>query len=180
MKLTKNTKLYSSTNGKTVNVTYRTLNVTELSIIERIKNPYLRSEMAYELGYISGNEPNFLAKHQIGLDIIESSNLEMNDETLLGLTIDDFRSSVKNDFVFNIITNIISVLPSTSIEYLLNLTYLDLLELGALCEKITNKKIFNVSQSLTKTNEVVKDGKKFFDDNDGKSMQEKMKELSNF
>jgi len=180
MKLTRNTKLYTASDGKQVSVIYRTLTVSEIAVIDKIKNSYYKAEIAYDLAYISGNEPNFLAKYQIGMDIIESSLLEINDETLFTLTVDDFRSSVKNDLAFNLIPSIINVLPGTSIEYLLNITYLDLIELGALCEKITNKKIFSTNNSISKPSETKKDGKLFFDDNDGRSLQEKMKDLSNF
>jgi hypothetical protein len=54
----------------------------------------------------------------------------------------------------------------------------DLLELGVLCENVTNKKIFNVGMApkakLKNTN-----GKTFFED-DNKSIQEKMKEMGSF
>ena len=180
MKFTRNTKLYTATDGKQVSIVYRTLTITELSVIEKIHNSFYRSEIAYDLAYISGNEPHFLAKYQIGQDIIEASMLEVNDETLFGLTVDDFRISVKNDLAFNLIPSIISILPGTTVEYLLNITYLDLIELGALCEKMSNKKIFNTTNTITKAQEQQKDGKLFFDDNDGRSLQEKMKDLSNF
>jgi len=180
MKFTRNTKLYNSTDGKEVSIVYRTLTISEISVIDRIKNAYYRAEMAYELGYISGNEPHFLAKYQIGQDILEASSLEVNDETLFALTVDDFRASIKGDLAFNLIPSIINVLPGTTVEYLLNITYLDLIELGALCEKMANKKIFNTTNTISKAHEQQKDGKLFFDDNDGRSLQEKMKDLSNF
>ena len=180
MKFTRNTKLYTATDGQQVSVIYRTLTISELSVIEKIHNSFYRSEIAYDLAYISGNDPHFLAKYQIGQDIIQASTLEVNDETLLVLTVEDFRVSVKNDLAFNLIPSIINVLPGTTIEYLLNITYLDLIELGTLCEKMTNKKIFNTTTALSKPIDNVKDGKLFFDDNDGRSLQEKMKDLSNF
>ena len=180
MKLTRNTKLYIANDGKQVSVVYRTLTISEIAVLEKIHNSVYKAETAYDIAYISGNEPNFLAKYQIGQDIIEASVLEINDETLFALTVDDFRDTVKNDLAFNLIPSIITVLPGTTIEYLLNLTYLDLIELGALCEKMSNKKIFNTTTALSKPVDTKKDGKLFFDDNDGRSLQEKMKDLSNF
>ena len=178
MKLTRNTKLYKSSDGTNVEITFRTLNVTELSVIESINSQYHKKDTAYNLGYISGDEPNFFVKQQIGQDIIEASTLELQDETLLELTIDDFRNSVKNDFIFGLIQSIVAVIPSTSIEYLLSLTLKDLIELTVLCENLTNKKIF--SGPSTSSNSVqIKDDHAFFED-DGKSLQEKMKDLGNF
>ena len=182
MTLTRNTKLYKSSDGKDVEIIYRTLNVTEISVLDNINHPYTKAETAYELGYISGNEPNFFSKHQIGLDIIKSSTIELNNATLLGLTVDDFRASVKDDQILTLslaITNTMNI----SFEYLQTLTYLDLIELGALCESITNKKIFTVgggSSSQPLSNKTVNDdGSQFFQD-DGKSLQDKMKEMQDF
>lgn len=178
MKITRNTKLYRASDGKAVEIVYRTLTITELKTIESIKNQFYKAEFAYELGYISGNEPNFLAKYQIGLDIIEASTFELNNETLFSLTIDDFRSSVKEDLAFNLISHVVNVFPGTSLEYLLNITYTDLMEIAAFCEKITNKKIFNMNSSSV-LSEKKQNGKVFFED-DGKTLQEKMKEISDF
>jgi len=180
MKLTRNTKLYTAKDGKQVSVVYRTLTISEISVIEKIKNPVHKAEIAYDIAYISGDEPNFLAKYQIGIDIIDASLLEINDETLFALTVDEFRDSVKQDLALSLIPSIIAVLPGTSIDFLLNSTYLDLIELAAFCEKISNKKIFNTTTALSKPLETKKDGKLFFDDNDSRSLQEKMKDLSNF
>jgi Mor family transcriptional regulator len=75
--------------------------------------------------------------------------------------------------------NILDIIPNTSIEYLFNLTYLDLFELGALCEKITNKKLFTIDSRSVLPKAEKTDGKTFFPD-DGKSLQEKMKEMREF
>lgn len=178
MKFTRHTKLYKATDGKSVNVVYRTLTVVELKVLENIKTQFTKYEMAYDLGYISGNEPNFFAKFQIGKDILDSSMLEISDDNLFELIVEDFRQEIGSDLILSLITNIIDVFPNTSLEYLFNLTIKDLIELGVLCERVTNKKVFNVGNTpkarLQKNNEQT-----FFDD-DNKSLQEKMKELGSF
>jgi len=176
MKYTRHTKLYLAKDSKNVEIIFRTLTITELSVIDHIKDKVMKAEMAYELGYISGNEPNFFAKYQIGQDIISSSVFPVQNEMILSLTLDDLKSSLNDDFVINVVTSILGIIPNTSIEYLFNLTYLDLLELGLLCEKMTNKKLFNIS---TGAKSVLDKNKPFFKD-DGKTLQEKMKEMSDF
>jgi len=178
MKFTRNTKLYKASDGKSVNVVYRTLTVTELKVLENVTNQFNKCELAYDIAYISGNEPNFFAKHQIGKDIIDASMVELNNDTLFELIIEDFRASTKNDLVISIILSIVELFPATSIEYLFNLTIKDLLELGVLCENVTNKKLFNVG-NVQKTKLKNNNGKAFFDD-DGKSLQDKMKEMRDF
>lgn len=180
MKYTRQTKLFRATDDKNIEVIYKTLSISELYFLDKIRNPLLKAEMAYDLGYISGNEPNFFAKHQIGLSIIHASSLEVNDDMLLGMTIDEFRSSTRNDNMMIIIMNILEIIPNTTIDYLFNLTYLDLLELGALCERMTNKKLFTIdTKSVLAKTEKVGDGKSFFQD-DGKTLQDKMKEMKEF
>jgi hypothetical protein len=180
MKLTRNTKLYKATDRKNSNVVYKTLTVTELAVIDRVKNPLLRAELAYDLGYISGDCSNFFSKYQIGMQIIQNSTTVVSDDVLFELTIDEMRNSVKSDFVLSILTQIVSTFPGTSIEYLFSLNTTDLIELGALCEVVTNKKIFNVGNKPKPQNTVADSNGNNFFSNDGKSLQEQMKELNGF
>jgi len=175
MNLTRNTKLCKATNEDGVEIIFRSLTITELKVLDNIVSQFHKAEIAFELGYISGGKPNFFLQQEIGRDIITASSLEINDETLFALTVDDMRASIDNDMIFNLIQHIISILPSTTIEYLLNLTYLDIIELAALCEKMSNKKIFTNTQSASIKRE---DG--FLSDDSGKSLQDKMKEMEKF
>ena len=72
IKLTRNTKLYTAKfNNETI--TYRSLTVAELKIIDNIQNQVNKAEVAFKLGYISGPTPNFLIMNEIGRDIIDAS-----------------------------------------------------------------------------------------------------------
>ena len=184
MNLTRNTKLFRahSESGKTA--IYRTLNVSELSVIEKIESIYHKNEFAYQLAKISGDDMNFFEEQQVGKQIINSSLVLFDNQNLFELTIDEFRETLDSDAIFTLISNIIGILPSISVEYLLSLTYEDIIELTVFCEKISNKIIFNTNtqqrtQHLNPTPEVINDGKTFFED-DGKSLQEKMKESEKF
>jgi len=185
MNLTRNTKLFRaySESGKTA--IYKTLSISELSVIEKIESIYHKNEFAYQIGKVSGDDMNFFEEQQIGKQIINSSLILFENQNLFELTIDEFRETLDNDAVFTLISNIIGIMPNVSIEYLLSLTYEDIIELTVFCEKISNKVIFNTTastaptQRLNPTPEIVEEGKTFFQD-DGKSLQEKMKESEKF
>jgi len=174
MNLTRNTKLCKATDGADMEILFRSLTITELHVIEKLNSQFHKAEIAFELGYISGGKPNYLVQQEIGRDIIAASSVEINNETLFSLTVDEFRASIEDDMTLTLIQHIMNILPGTSIEYLLSLTHLDIIELAAMCEKISNKKIFN---NAPKTE--IQQEKGFFED-DGKSLQDKMKEMDKF
>jgi len=179
MKLTRNTKLCKSTGGENIEVIFRSLTITEMHVIDKINSSFHKAEIAFELGYISGGKPNFLVQQEIGRDVIMISTVEMNNETLFSLTVDEYRSSIDNDMMLTLIQHVLNILPGTSIEYLFSLTHLDIIELAAMCEKISNKKIFNNGQSQSQSHEI-KQEEGFFAEDDGKSLQDKMKEMEKF
>lgn len=194
--MTRNTKLYKSQIGDST-IVYRTLTALEISILNNITNPVKRSEMAAKMAVVEGNieDVHYSALQQIGDQAITNSMLVFSDNELFEMTVKEFRGSVSNDPVMNMIKSIISVLPSTSIEYLLNLNYKDLIELLCLCETLTNKKMFNIEGDagpVVRTGNpgqkvatghgvatVGNDGKLEFAD-DGKSLAEKIKENQKF
>ncbi len=176
MKITRQTKLYKSQTDTDVFVTFRTLNISELKVIDSIKSQFHKAEIAFELGYISGDNPNYLIKEQIGRDIIEASSIAMDDEVLFELIVEDFRTAVNNDMMFDLCARILEAIPSTTIEYLMSCTFNDLIELVAFVEKLTNKKIFKFEK---KQDINIKDEKAFFQE-DGKTLQDKMKEMDKF
>jgi len=178
MNLTRQTKLYKSTFDDK-EVIYRTLNITEINVINNISNTYYKYDVAYDLAVINkDDEINYLIKQQIGKDIIESSALSLSDDMILSLTVDGFRESVKNDFTLTLIPQIMNVL-NVNLEYLLSLTIDDLIELTALCEIMTNKKIFKDIDMPKEDVAIKNDNPQFFPE-DGKSLQDKMKELEGF
>ena len=179
MQFTKKTKLYES-KAENVRVIFRTLTVTEISVINSIKSDFHKKETAFQLGYVSGEIPNFSIQQQIGADIMEASTLEISNTDYFELTVDQLREEVNTDNTYDLISTILSVMPQTSIEYLVNLTYVDLMELVVLCEKMTNKKIFTVGKKTQNDSGVqIKDEHTFFEE-DGMSLQEKMKEQKGF
>lgn len=182
MNITRNTKIYKATSEKGNEVLFRTLSVTELTLVDRIESIFHKNEMAYEIAAIEKNRNlNYFEIQQIGKDVINASMMLMGNDDLFELTIDELRASVKTDPILTIISNIIGVIPNVSLEYLLTLTYEDLLELGVFCEELTNKKIFKQKTATTRpTQDVeIKENKSFFKE-DGKSLQDKMKELGDF
>jgi len=179
MNLTRNTKMYKSSNSEgNVDVMCRSLTLLELNVIGKMTSHFHKCEFAFQLAYISGTKPNFFAQQQIGNDVIVDSNIEFNNMELFELTVEEMRHAVKDDNTLNLIHHISNSFPGTSLEYLLNLTFLDLIELGALCENITNKKIFTTTNSSA-NNIKINEGTKTFEE-DGKSLQEKMKDLAKF
>ena len=182
MKLTRNTKLYKASDGTSdVEVICRSLTMIELKVIDNMKSHFHKCETAFQLSHVSGDTPNFFAQQQIGNDILQNSNIQFYNQELFELTVEEMRHTVKEDNTLDLITHITQNFPGTSLDYLFNLTFVDLVELGALCEKITNKKIFTISGSNASNININENtGAAQFDEDDGKSMQDKMKELANF
>lgn len=208
--MTRNTKLFKITldNGKEIQ--YRTLNITELQYISTIVNQAHQNETAARLAIVKGDieYANFTVIHQIGKHVLDNSWFVVTDNEMFTLTIEDFRVKVENDTGLNMILEIMKVIPTTSFEYLSSLTFTDLIELMCICEKITKKKLFNINtiqqnkpiqdikpKPMLKTNSkpmdnellnildqektVSKDGHSYFAE-DGKSMQQRMKEDKKF
>lgn len=179
---TRNTKLYKSTvfnqNGDKVDVIYRDLNVEETTYIINLKNESKKREEAYKLAVDGEYHLSWPTILQIGETIILKSKNITEDDELFNLTVQDYRESVNNDSTFNLISQISRVFSGTSITDLLKLTYRDLIELVCLCEVMTNKKLFNVDGRIGKQNNPKNKQTEFPDD--GKTLQEKMKELKKF
>ena len=182
MNITRNTKLFKASSDAGNEVIFRTLNVNELALLDSIKSVYHKHEMAYKIAVEKPNDNmNFFEVQQVGRDIVSASMLTLSNPDMLELTVDEFRGGIEDDPILTLITHIIGTLPNTSIEYLLNQTYEDLIELAVLCEKISNKKIFNSGSLKTQPKQdiEIKEDKSFFKD-DGKSLQDKMKEMADF
>lgn len=203
--MTRNTKLYKSkVNGQTI--IYRTLSVKELSFLEEIENPGERNAMAAKIAITDGysTDIHYTAMNQIGQSALERSTMPLAEE-IFDVTVDTFRIKVQNDTALGLIKKIMEVIPNISIEFLLNQTLTDLIELICLCERMTGKKIFKTGGFSQQTNTikeglmqqgyedegktvglngvqhvlpntVERDGKVYLEDTDGKSMVEKMKE----
>ena len=179
MNLTRNTKLYKATSENGNEVIYRNLTVNELKSLDNIISVFYKNKLAFDIASIDVTvELNYFEIQQIGKDIINNSLRLFSNPSLFELTIDEFRATIDDDPILSLIATIINVLPNTSIQFLLTQTYDDLIELGVLCEKLSNKKIFNVNNSASKSNGPleIKNNRIYFKE-DGKSLQDKMKEM---
>lgn len=172
--MTRNTKLYKIVvNGKTI--IFRTLTCNEITFLNNISNVAVRYEQAAKLAITEGYDPSihFMAMHQIGEQALDFSSSMVNDDELFNLTVEEYRMKVKDDSTLNMILTIMDVIPSMTFEYLLNLTFNDLIEYTCLIERITKKRIFNDNSKK----EQPQQKQAFFDDPDaGKSLAEKIKE----
>ena len=175
---TRNTKLYTAKYNDEI-VVYKTLTLLQLKIIDNVNNQLSKAEIAFDLAYVSGPIPDFLIKEQIGKDAIEISSLVMSNPQLLELTVEDVRVSIKSDLIFDMMITILNIIPNTTIEYLFNLTFNDLIELTVLAENQTNKKLFKFDNKVKQEETQIGDPS-FFNEDAGNSMQDKMKELGDF
>jgi len=174
MNLTRQMKFYRST-AKNTEVIWKTLSITQLKIIDSIKSPYMKAEMAFEFGKVSGDTPNFLILEQIGLEILNISSIYTTNEQLMEFKVDELRKDIGKDMVIDIIQIIMGAMPSVSFEYLTTLTYNDLLELGVIVERITQKQVFNFDEEEA-TSLDIQGEHNYFKEDAGKSLQDKMKE----
>ncbi len=143
--MTRNTKFYKVTiDGYDDTIIYRTLSVKELGIVNGIQNPAYKNEMAAKLGITEGYSTNihFTAINQIGIAILSKSTEIIADKDLFDIVVDTYRTSVQDDTTLGLIKQILSVLPNLTLDFLLDQTYADLVELVCLCEGICGKKIF--------------------------------------
>jgi NAD-dependent SIR2 family protein deacetylase len=169
--MTRNTKLYKvKINGK--DVYYRTLTIKELSIINNITKEFYKNEIAAKFALIDDVQLDFPMLQQIGKDTIEKSNIVLYDEELYKITVENFRRSINDDQFMVIVMKILQVMPNLSIEYLFNQTTQDIIEIGCICEQLSNKRFFNFSYT-TKTDDI--GGHKYFQES-GKTLKEKIKE----
>ena len=167
--MTRNTKIYKITVNKK-DIYYRTLNVSEITMLNGINKPFYRFEMAAKLSLMNDESLDYPILQSIGKDVIERSSLTICDKDLYEITVENFRKSIETDEFITIIVKILQHLPNVSIEFLLNQTINDLIEYGCICEKLSNKRFFNFTNT-SKIDE--QNGHKYFQD-DGKSLKEKM------
>jgi len=169
--MTRNTKLYKVTiKGK--DVYYKTLTIKELSIIDNINREFYKNEVAAKFALVDDVELDFPMLQQIGKDAIEKSNIVLYDEELYKITVENFRKAVNDDQFMIIIMKVLQVMPNLSIEYLFNQTTSDLIEIGCICEQLSNKRFFNFSYN-TSTDDV--EGHTYFQES-GKTLKEKIEE----
>jgi len=169
--MTRNTKTYK-TKIKDQEIHYRTLNVTELHVINNMNNDFYKNETAAKISLLDEYDIEYAALQSIGKDVLLRSQIILYDSDLYKLTVDNFRNAIKQDETMILITKILQGIPGVSIEFLYSQTFTDLLELGCICEHLTNKSFFKFSQTMEIEQ---KNGTTFFKD-DGKSLQEKIRE----
>jgi hypothetical protein len=146
--MTRQTKLYkTSFNNKNekVEVYYRDLTVLEISFLSNIKNDIVRYDLAgvTAIYNIDSDKVPFGTRVKIGEEALSRSLELVNDQTMLEISVSDFRDSIKKDDVMMSLKYILSILPGQSFTELLKLTHKDLVELICLCEEISGKQIFN-------------------------------------
>jgi len=205
--MTKNTKFYKAkVEGSDDTIIYRTLTVKELGIVNGIQNPAYKNELTAKLGITEGysTDLHYTAINQIGIDILNKSTEIMTDKDLFDIVVDTYRASVQDDTTLELIKHILTVMPNLSIQYLLDQTYADLIELVCFCENVSGKKIFQrksftqppmpadpfqdnssktlnlqgVDHTLSPIQEF--DGKKYLHEDKEKSLVDKMKEDQKF
>lgn len=171
--MTRNTKLYK-VDGFGEELVYRTLTVEELVFLDGISNEYHKYENAVKLALVEGNiyELKFTVISEIGRDIIRNSRSVMVNDELFKVTVQEFRMKSKEDPCMNMILSILNIVPGMTYEFLINQTYTDLIELMCLAERISNKKLMNISNTTQQP-----EGPAYLpDDDSGKSLQDKIKE----
>jgi hypothetical protein len=183
--MTRNTKLYRVAMGGDEYV-YRTLTVTELTFLGNISNEYYRHENAVKLALTEGSiyDLNYPAVNDLGKEVIKCSQSVITNDELFNVTVQSFRATVQQDTWMNMTFAIMNVIPGFTFEYLMNLTYTDLLELVCVAERVSNKKILNIRDAeggstpyMDPSQEPHKDsGPKYMpDDDEGMSLQDKIK-----
>lgn len=143
--MTRNTKFYKVKSPDIGDVYYRDLNITELTVLDNIKNPIVRNEMAanFAINNFDPQEVPFEIKVQIGEDAIFRSSRPGIDPAILDITISDMRSRIQEgDPVIAWISHIVKYFPGTSIADLFKMNLKDIIELVVLAEEFSGEKIF--------------------------------------
>jgi len=181
--MTRNTRLFRI-KFSTGAVTARSLTVEEVAYLDRLANYAKKCELAATMSIMDSTINNYrLEIFKIGEAVLENSVSIIHDPELFELTVQEFRNKVNNDTVSKMMLELMSKVPGTTFDFLLSRTHEDLMELMCMCEVITGKKSFNFSKSDNNTAKFPEnfktitrdDGRTYFED-DGKSIQEKMKE----
>ncbi len=175
--MTRNTRLYKII-YKDKEIIYRTLTILELEYIDNISNNAHKNEEAAKCSLVDNHSLPFQILQQIGQDVLIKSQRIINDAELLDLTIKNKRNLVKNDTVLGLIRTVLEVMPSLSMEYLLNLTYTDLIETVCMCEILSNKVILKTIGPKEDT--TIKNGHKYFGEEDNKTLADKIKDNEKF
>lgn len=183
--MTRNTRFYRAIfdDHPEYEILFRSLTVSEVAVINRISNNGYKAEVAYDIAVTKSNipDPNYLIKKTVGEQIVEQTLRVTNDEELFMVTVQTFRESVQDDFILNIIKFIGSSM-NVSIDYLMNCTTEDLIELATMCETINNKRFFDFpgnkkQQPKTLNNRTENiNGKSYIPETETISLAEKMKQ----
>lgn len=181
--MTKNTKLHKIKHaGKAI--IYRDLVAEEVCFLHNIKNETIRFEFAAKLAIQEPTDTKEIPWPillQIGSNTLNNSSRVLRSKDLFEITVKEFRQNLEREDLgpMPLIGEILKALPGQSITDLLKLTYVDLIEIACLCEKIRGIQILNVGKVFGKKKGVKLVDPKSLPD-DGKSLRRKMEELNAF
>lgn len=177
MNITRNTQLYKITyklNNNPHELIFRDLTAVEYNFISNIKNDALKVEMAGKLVIDNYNDKIPIGTIlKVGKTVIDNVTEILNSQELFDITISNIKDDIKKDDFMMLIKNILMVIPGQSFTDLIKLNLKDLIELLCLCEEIVGKPILKSSKHKTTL-------KKAFSEEDQKSLQQKMNELTSF
>lgn len=180
--MTKNTKLRKITYNDQ-KIVYKDLTALEIATIDNIKNESIKYETAAKLSIVEPTDTIDIPIGiliQIGRNSYKNSVVPLGDQELFEITVAEFRERLRDEgsSPVPLIAEILKVLPGQSFTDLMKLTYLDLLELVCVCERIKGEQILTVKKGLPNKKGFKLVNTKDLPD-DGKSLQQKMADLNN-
>jgi len=198
-KATRNMKFVRS-NLHGIDYIFRQLSISEINMLDGMESGYYKNELACNICCIEGylEDLTWQEKQKLGNKILEfSTNLGKNSDYFETIA-KKHQLRLNTDHTIDMIKIILENLPGVTIEYLLSLTYEDLIELVCVCEKLANKRFFtfkstatamkvgnkkpsqDLPSSLPPGTLISDDGKLFFEETETATLKDKMRDANKF